>query len=221
MIETRIGQQKVWNALAKAWQGHRQKPWKDVQILINKMLKMKKGKVLEIGCGNCRNLLAFAKAGFDCYGIDFSEEMLKQAVEFSKKNKMKLKLKYGLAERIPFPRDSFEQVLCVALLHHLRKENQAMAIKEIYRVLDDNGIALITVWNKFNPKFWKFLFKKERFVSWKWNNQIYRRYYYFFNYFELRNLLKKAGFKIIHSSSPFARNLAFVVKKIEILRRNY
>jgi len=34
-----------------------------------------------------------------------------------------------------------------------------------------------------------------------------------FNYFELKSLLKSAGFKIIHSEGMFKRLLIFVVEK--------
>jgi ubiquinone/menaquinone biosynthesis C-methylase UbiE len=206
-------QSDAWNAIAKIWKGYRQKPWRDVEGLLNPILKSKKGKILDIGCGSGRNLLPFAQAGFDCYGTDFSEEMLMHAVDFCKQNKIKLKLKYGWAQRIPFPTNSFDYALSIALIHNLKKEDHLHALKEIYRILKPDGKAVITAWNKFNPKFWKFLFKKEQFVPWKINEKTYWRYYYFFSFFELKNLIKRAGFKIIKQSSVFARNIAFVVKK--------
>ena len=206
-------QQKVWDALAKVWKGYRQKPFRDVERLLSILLPMKKGKILELGCGNCRNLLPFAKQGFQCYGIDFSKEMLKFAREFMKKNKFKVKLKQARAEKLPFKNNSFDYILCIALLHHLDKEEQIKALNEIKRVIKPEAKAIITVWNKLNPKFWKFLLKKEAFVPWKINEITYKRYYYFFGYWELKKLLKKFGFKILYSSSPFARNIAFIIKK--------
>ena len=172
-----------------------------------------KGRILDIGCGSGRNLLPFAKAGFDCYGIDFSEEMLKHAAEFGKTNKIKLKLKYGRAQFIPFPTKSFDYAMSIAVLHHLKKEDHLRALSEMFRVLKNNGKAVITVWNHLNPKFFKFILKKEAFVPWKLNDQTYLRYYYFFSFWELKKLIRKAGFKILHSSSPFARNIAFIIGK--------
>ena len=205
-------QKDVWNALARQWQGYRQKPWKDVEKLMHSFIR-KKGRILEIGCGNCRNLLDFARQGFDCYGLDFSEEMLKQAVVFAKQNRIKIKLKKAEAEKLPFKKNSFDYALSIATIHHLKKEDHLKALKEMFRVLKPNGIAIITAWNHLNPKFWKFLFKKETLIPWKINDKIYMRYYYFFGFGELRSLVKKAGFKIIKSSSPLARNIAFVAKK--------
>jgi SAM-dependent methyltransferase len=214
-------QSDAWNAIAKIWKGYRQKPWRDVEENINFMLKQKQTskhfmqspKILDIGCGSCRNLLPFAKAGFQCFGIDFSEEMLKYAAGLAKENKIKLDLKYGWAQKIPFPTGSFDYALSIAVIHHLKKEDHLPSLNEMFRVMKPGGTALITAWNHFNPKFWKFLFKKEAFVPWKINDKTYHRYYYFFSFFELKNLIKKAEFKIIRSSSPFARNLSFVLRK--------
>ena len=155
-------QKDVWNALAKSWHGYRQKPWKDVEKLMSSFIK-KKGKILEIGCGNCRNLLDFAKAGFECYGIDFSEEMLKQAAVFAKQNNIKLKLKYGWAQNIPFPKNSFDYALSIATIHHLKKEDHLRALKAMFRILKPDGIAVITAWNHLNPKFFKFIPTRYRF----------------------------------------------------------
>jgi ubiquinone/menaquinone biosynthesis C-methylase UbiE len=212
-MKSNLEQKKVWNALAKTWYGHRQKPWKDIEKLARIIISQKKGRILEIGCGNCRDLLPFAEAGFECYGIDFSGEMLKAAEQFAKKKNIKIKLKYGWAQNIPFPKNSFDYALSIAVLHHLSKEDHLRALKEIFRVLSNNGIAIISVWNKLNPKFWKFLLYKEKLVPWNFQGTIYERYYYFFSFWELKKLIKRAGFKIIKSSSPFARNIAFIVKK--------
>jgi len=237
-MKTNINQEKVWNRVSKAWDRHRQKPWKDVEEMMNFLIHQQaskhsmqlpdskhsmqlSGRILDIGCGNCRNLLDFAKQGFECYGIDFSEEMLKHADEFAKKNNIKIKLKKARAENLPFNDNSFDYVLCVAVLHHLRKKEQIKALKEILRALKPEGRALITVWNNLNPKFWKFLLKKETFIPWKINDKTYQRYYYFFSFYKLRSLLKKAGFKVVKQSSPFARNLIFIVKKPVVVRKNY
>ena len=206
-------QQKVWDSLAKIWKGYRTSPWKDVQRFLNYLSEQSAGRILEIGCGNGRNLLQFAKVGFDCYGIDFSKEMLRYAEEFSRKNKVNLKLKQARAENLPFKDNYFDYVLSIAVLHHLNKEEQGKAVREMFRVLKKEGKAVVSVWNKFNPKFWRFLLKKETLVPWKVDKDIFSRYYYFFSYFELKKLLKKSGFKIIKASSAFGRNIVFEIIK--------
>jgi len=220
-MKTNFNQERVWNSLAKVWKGYRQRPWKDVERLMIFISGMKSGKILEIGCGNCRNLLPYAQKGFECYGIDFSNEMLKYAKQFADKNGFKVKLKKARAENLPFKSNSFDYALSIATLHHLKKAEQILAIKEMHRVLNDGGIAIVSVWNKFNPRFWRYLFKKQAFVPWKVDEKTYSRYYYFFSYTELKKMLYKAGFRIIKKSHLFSRNISFVVKKTLKFKKNY
>ena len=145
-------------------------------------------KILEVGCGNCRNLLPFAKAGFDCYGIDFSKEMLKHAKVFCKKHNINVKLKQADATKLPFNNETFDYVLFVAVLHHLNPDKQEKALQEIKRVLKPNGMALITVWNK--RRLFGLFKPKQLYIPWHIDGKTYYRYYYLFNFFELKKLLE-------------------------------
>ncbi|MEM1535281.1 MAG: methyltransferase domain-containing protein [Candidatus Pacearchaeota archaeon] len=204
-------QEKVWDAIAEQWFRFRQEPFKDVGAdLIRLSGKWQRGKILEIGCGNCRNLLPFARAGFDCYGIDFSKKMLKYARIYAREKGFNVKLKKANATKLPFSNEFFDYVLCIATLHHLNKEQQSKAIAEIWRVLKRGGEAYISVWNKLNPRW---LFKKhEQLVPWHVKGKTYLRYYYFFWPFELKKALKQVGFKI-QASFWLSKNLRFLIKK--------
>ena len=194
-------QQQVWNTIAESWNNFRNKSLKELENL-----DWKKGKILDLGCGNCRNLLAFKN--LDCYGIDFSENMLIEARKFTKKHSFKVKLKQASIEKIPFDNTYFDYVLAVAVLHHLK--NPETSVKEIYRVLKPGGEAFITVWNKLQIRF---LFKKKELpIPWKQKDKILYRYYNFVGYFQLRRMLKKNDFNILKSSF-FGRNISFLVKK--------
>jgi len=205
----KMNQEEVWNALAEQWYHFRQRPFRDVASEIEKLSrKLAKGKILDIGCGNCRNLLPFSKKGFECYGIDFSSGMLKFAKHYCKKYGFKVKLKKARAEKLPFKSNSFDYVLNIATLHHLKKPEQEKAVKEMYRVLKPHRIAFITVWNKFPLS----LFIKNRYEKWTKKGQAYYRYYYLFTPWELKSLLKKHGFEIIKSTCK--KNIIFIVRKI-------
>jgi SAM-dependent methyltransferase len=94
------------------------------------------------------------------------------------------------------------------------------ALKELWRVLKPGGEAFITVWNKWQPKFW--LKKKNLMVPWKSQDKTLYRYYYLFSYRELEKLVRKAGFEVIKSFPEsrykfpikmFSRNICLLVKK--------
>lgn len=203
-------QKEVWDELAEQWYHFRQRPFRDISKEIGEMIKLRKGTILDIGCGNCRNLSEFAKNRFECYGIDFSKEMLKYAKQFCDKNKIKVNLKYGLAEKIPFKNNFFDYCLSIAVLHHLEtKEKRQRGLKEIYRILKRDGIALISVWNKLPLN----LFIKNKYFKWRKAGKAYYRHYYYFTYWELKRAIKKTGFKILKDSGVFGKNIWFLAKK--------
>lgn len=209
-IKEKESQEQVWDAIAKSWYSFRQKPHPEILHVLKKFSEeWKPAKILEIGCGNCRNLIPFEYNDFDCYGIDFSEEMLKYAMEYGKKHKLKIKLKQAYATSLPFETNYFDYILCISVLHNLNREDRMKALREIKRVLKPNGTALIAVWNKLQ---WKFLFRKrDVFIPWHIGNTVHERYYHLFTPFELKKLLKKEGFRIL-SHNIFGKNLIFVVQ---------
>ena len=205
-------QKKVWDAIAEQWYHFRQKPFRDIAKELEKLSEKEKGKILEIGCGNCRNLLVFAKKGFKCYGLDFSEKMLEFAKLFCEKHKIKVRLKLGVAEKLPYQNNFFDYCLSISLLHHLEtKEKRRKAVEEMFRVLKPNGLAFVSVWNLFPLS----LFVKNKMVKWQKEGKVFYRYYYLFLPFELKNLLRKAGFKVLRSSKLFGKNIWFLAKKLE------
>jgi len=202
-------QKEVWNVLASGWYNWRAWPIRKVNSLAK---EWKPGKVLDIGCGNGRNMLPFLKKGFKGVGLDFSKVMLENASSYLKKHKVQADLKLGIAEKLPFKDKSFDYCLFIASLHHINgKENQRKALLEMKRVLKNNGKALITVWNKLQKRF--FFERKEIMVTWNTKGVIYERYYYLFNYWELKRLIKSVGLNLIESKGVFGKNLVFIVQK--------
>lgn len=203
----KMEQEKIWNVLAEQWYHFRHWPFRDVAEELKKIALMKKGKILEIGCGNCRNLLLFAKAGFDCYGIDFSSGMLKVAQDYMCKHKFKVNLKKAKAEKLPFGSNIFDYVLNIATLHHLNRKEQQKSVKEMYRVLKSGSIALVAVWNKFPFS----LFVKQRYEKWRKAGRTYYRYYYLFTLRELKKLFLKNDFEIL--KEKIGKNIILYVQK--------
>ena len=129
----------------------------------------------------------------------------------SKFKKLNLKSKFQVANMIdlPFKDNSFDYLICIASFHHLNKIDQQKTLLEFKRILKPNGKIYITTWNKLQLKF---LFKnKEVFIPWKIKDQSHQRYYYLFNYFELKKLLKK-HFKVEWSSGFFGKNIELIIK---------
>ena len=91
-----MNQEQVWDVLAESWSNFRNK----IQEKEIYDLNWKEGKLLDVGCGNCRNLIPFKN--LELYGIDFSKNMLKEAKKLSDKNNLKINLKKSDMRKIPF-----------------------------------------------------------------------------------------------------------------------
>ena len=206
-----MNQEKVWDAIADQWHNFRQQQFKPVYDFIERY-QPKKGKILEIGCGNCRNLIPFAKNGFECHGLDFSKNMLAQAKKMMQKHKANIELKKANITNLPYKSNQFDYILHIASLHHLKEEESIeSSLREASRILKPEGIMLLTVWNKLQLKF--ITRPKELHIPWKKNNREYKRFFHLFDYFELRRLLKNVNFQILESNI-LGKNLIFVLKKI-------
>ena len=200
-------QQEVWDSIAESWNNLRRYP--SNKRVIDLANTWKSGNILDLGCGNGRHLIPFSKNKFNCYGIDFSKNMINNAKLSFKKNNLKAVFKQATLTKIPFKNNTFNYIICLASFHSLNKKEQNIALKEIKRVLKPDGKLFIVVWNKWLPKF--ILKNKEQMIPWKFKDNTYQRYYYLFNIFELKNLLKKHNFKIKKS---------YVDKNISILAEN-
>jgi len=189
----------VWDEIAEQWSKFRRKPIPELEEFHRKYVS-KPGKILDIGCGNCRNLLPFGFKGYELYGIDKSAKMIEQAQLFTSEYNLKVSLEVGDMVSLPYPDNFFDYVLSLAALHHLRTPaRRKRAVQEMYRVLKRGGIARVSVWQE--------LHKEESFVKW---GEL-KRYYYKFPPKELRRLLEATGFNVLESY--VGRNLIFVVQK--------
>ena len=214
-----INSKDVFNQIAPGWYSFRH--WsifgKELESLAK---RWHKGKLLNLGCAHGPDFLPF-KQNFELYGVDFAPEMLRLARRYSKKFNFDVALSLADVRSLPYPDGSFDWVISVATYHHIEgKAERQKALNELRRVLKPGGEAFITVWNRWQHRFW---FKpKEVSVPWRKRGKTLYRYYYLFSYAELEKLAKRAGFKIIKSFPEssyrcpvklFSRNICLLLKK--------
>ncbi|MBU1871133.1 methyltransferase domain-containing protein [Patescibacteria group bacterium] len=63
-------------------QGYFDETWEEVDFIVAQTIQS--GKVLDIGCGQGRHCLEFAKRGFEVVGIDISRKLIRQAKQAGK-----------------------------------------------------------------------------------------------------------------------------------------
>ena len=209
----------VFNQIAPGWYNFRH--WSifrsELQALAQ---RWQRGRLLNIGCAHGPDFLPF-KQSFELYGVDFSTEMLRFARKYSQKFNFAVNLSLADVSHLPYVDKTFDWAISVATYHHIRGrlEKQA-ALNELRRVLKPGGEAFITVWNRWQPRFW--FSRRQVAVSWRTKGKTLERYYYLFSYPELEKLVKRAGFKILKSFPEssyrcpikfFSRNICLVVRK--------
>ena len=178
------------------------------------------GKLLNVGCAHGPDFVPFKK-GFELYGIDFAPNMLELARKYAQKFKFEVELREADARDLPYEDETFDHAISVATYHHISDiEDRLQAFRELRRVLKPGAEAFITVWNRWQPRFW---FKPRNvMVPWRSKEKTLYRYYYLFSFRELENMVKKAGFTVLESFpesryrfplKTFARNACVLVKK--------
>jgi len=108
-----------------------------IKSFLAKIPLNKNSHILEIGCGTGGNLEILTQFG-EVTGLDNSPE----AIKFCQKRGFR-NCFLGDAENINFPEQSFDLIAALDLLEHINDEQKAL--KEIRRVLKDDGYFLITV----------------------------------------------------------------------------
>lgn len=219
---------KDYNNIAESFDKTRQYDWKEFGTF-RKYIKNNQ-TVADLGCGNGRFYEFIRKYRKIKYiGIDNSENLLNKAKKTYKNNRslgtaiIPLFLKGNLLN-LPLKNNSIDTTVVVAALHHIpSKKFRKKAVQEIQRILKPKGTLLLTVWNLFQPKYKKYIWKsrlkhilllgkydpRDTFIP--WGKSGIKRYYYAFKPKELKLLLEKNGFKII--KEQHGNNLVFICRK--------
>jgi len=188
---------KIYDLLAKEFSATRNQNWPEVSKLIK---YVKKGdKVLDLGCGNGRLYKILKNKEVEYIGVDISKKL----IEIARKNYPKTRFLVADALNLSFLKSSFDLIFAIAFLHHIpSKTLQLRVLKNCFKVLKENGLIILSVWNLLQPhlllKYKIRPFSKDVYIPWKSKtNKILKRYYHVFTKGELQRLVKKAGFKII------------------------
>ncbi|ODS40452.1 hypothetical protein BEH94_05955 [Candidatus Altiarchaeales archaeon WOR_SM1_SCG] len=138
-----------------------------------KMLPHQAQTILDVGCGDGYLIyLASCKhAHIHLYGVDEDTLAVNLAKEELKKHNCKSSIYCANVYHLPFQSTSFDAVLMADVIEHL--DEQDRALKEVCRILRDDGILLLTTPNR-QPYM-------------KWDKLHVREY----NAYELKILLKK------------------------------
>ncbi|HME53496.1 MAG TPA: class I SAM-dependent methyltransferase [Candidatus Lokiarchaeia archaeon] len=168
--------------------------------------------IMDVGCGNGRNLPLLAKtfSRATCIGIDLSSTLLITAGQFCK-DLPRASFVQGSMTHLPFRQASHGVIACVAALHHSpSKESMGATLDQIRDTLKTGGLMFLSTWAKWQPRFrWQVLknitLLKRRpglvNVPWKATSggPARDRHYFLLSLSELRKLVNKQ-FAVINAT---------------------
>lgn len=215
--------------IASEFSQTRQRSWQDFSLF--KPYISPGYKIVDVGCGNGR-LYDFVRTIPDITysGIDNNEALINLA------QKKYSSTHFLVADLLQLPRGvKYDLLFSIASLHHIpSQELRNKSVREMHRILKKDGIALITVWNLFQKRYRKYIFKSlfnfiVQLGRYEWNDTFIpwgksgiKRYYHAFTPGEIKKLLTANGFiveKILYTKKgkivPFfeSHNICIICKK--------
>ncbi len=121
-------------------------------MLMNWLRPARFGTILDLGCGRgfYTEAITHIYPQATAIGVDYNEKPLTLAREHE--NAAKASLARSDARMLPFPAETFDAAICPDVLEHIVEHD--VVLSEVFRVLKDDGLLLITVPHQNYPFVW-------------------------------------------------------------------
>ena len=148
---------------------------------------------LDMGCGIGNITLPLASLGYRMTGIDISPKNINTA----KSRKITVDNPFflvGDAENFSLEKENLDFVICSEVLEHLHSPHKALNL--INKILKNKGLLIVTVPNGYGPYSLMADHLRNKVIS-KISNIQPSEHVKTFRLYNIRNLIKEAGFEII------------------------
>jgi SAM-dependent methyltransferase len=100
------------------------------------------GRVLDVACGDARDIAALSRKGWEGWGLDPSPLQLRDARKAVAESGWRINLVQGVAEWLPFKPGVFDSLICKSALDHFADHDGA--VRGFARVLRPEGRAVVS-----------------------------------------------------------------------------
>ncbi|PYJ83207.1 MAG: hypothetical protein DME22_16425, partial [Verrucomicrobia bacterium] len=167
----------------------------------------KAGRILEAGCGAGHLVAALKARGYSAFGVDYELEV----VDFLNREYPDLAIHAGNILKLDLPAKSLNGYVSLGVVEHF-EEGPDPALREARRVLQDGGVALISV-PHLNPLRQRYLGRlQDSSIS---QGLFFHQFYY--GPKEFSSLLMKEGFRVVELF-PYAVE-AFLTREHPLVAR--
>jgi len=195
---------RTYDSIADDFDATRYKPWPDT-VQFAEMFSPGQ-LMLDLGCGNGRDLRHLQDKGIKVIGMDISSGQLtvvrRRATEAPD-------VVQGDVTNLPFRDCTAHGAILVATLHHIPDSGERLAaLHEVHRCLMPGGLCLVGVWAAEQAKFKdniaraKMEFQHDwepgdMLLDWKLpDGRVFQRYYHLFSEKEFDGLLAESDFDV-------------------------
>ena len=110
------------------------------------------GKVLDVGCGPALTFDQLLERGFECFGVDQSENMIAEC-QRRYGHHGAARFAVGDIRCLAFPDSFFDVILCLGVLEYVDAD---VALRELARVLKPGGVLVTSMHNDWSPyRLWE------------------------------------------------------------------
>ncbi len=153
-----MDQKEIWEKLFQKKDRYGLEPDSFAIEALKWIKKIKAKKILDLGGGEGKDSIFFAKSGYEVFCLDFSERAIVSCQEKVRKNKLQKlvhPMSKDITEPLNFEDETFDVVFAHLALHYFDDKTTTKIFNEIHRILKEGGLFFVKVKSTKDPLYGK------------------------------------------------------------------